>query len=152
MLAAALIVAAIATRITGLSLAGDDVFTSRAWPLAEKDLPAWRVIAADEEIEPLTLNPNPLQKHTLQVELHGIAQVTAALDDALHALTAEALAAVFRTSGTADDLDAIAPQIQVSLRRIERTFSKEGEAATGLALITLRVDFKTRAAAPETLI
>ena len=68
-LAAAQIIDAIAARMTGLPLAGARVFTSRAWPLAEDALPAWRVLAANEDIEPTTVHPNARQEHRLQVEL-----------------------------------------------------------------------------------
>lgn len=152
MLAAAQIIAAIAARLTGLPTAGDDVFTSRAWPLAEKDLPAWRVVAHDEDVEPITVHGPALEQHTLQVELHGFVQAVSAIDDALHALAAEALTAIFSTTPPADLYTDIKPKLQVTLRRIERTLTKEGEAAVGLVLLTLRVVFRVKANAPETLV
>jgi hypothetical protein len=161
-LAAAQVIDAVAARITGLALAGTKVYTSRAWPLAESGLPAWRVYAPDEDVEPVTVHPNQLSAHTLQLELHGLTRVVADLDDALHALAEEALTAVFRlvppddpaNPGTPlpDALDAILSKLQVSLRRIERNFSTEGEAAVGRVVITLRINFRTRASAPGTLV
>jgi hypothetical protein len=152
MLAAGQVVAAVAQRITGLSLAGSAVFTDRTWPLSETQLPAWKVLAADESVAPMTIHPDPVFAHELQVEMHGFAQGVSGLDAALNGLASEALTAIFRTSGTPDALDAIDRKLQLSLRRIERSMTKEGEAAMGLVLITLRANFKTRASAPDTLI
>ena len=143
-----------AARISGLSLAGTRVYTSRAWPLAEADLPAWRVVAGAEAVEPMTVHAPALQQHELQVDLRGHARAVADLDDALHALAAQALAAVFAAAPqeTPDVLDGIASKLQLTLRRIERAMAAEGEAAVGLVVITLRVIFRTYANAPETLI
>ena len=148
MLAAGQIVHALATRISGLS-SGAAVFTARAWPIADDQLPAWRVIAVDEDIEPQTVHADPFQMHALQVELRGHVKATAALDDSMHALSAEALTAVFDTTPPVDALAAIAEKLQITLRRIERAMATEGEAAIGLVVITLRATFRTRASAPE---
>lgn len=152
MLAAGQVIDAMATRLTGLALAGSRVYTSRTWPLSEEELPAWRVQAGDEDIEPVTVHPDALQQHALQVELRGHARAVASLDDSLHALAAEALTAVFDTTPPADALNTIASKLQVTLRRIERAVATEGEAAIGLVILTLRVIFRTRASAPETLV
>jgi hypothetical protein len=150
MLVAGQIVHALATRLTGLTL-GAGVFTSRAWPLAEDQLPAWRVIAVDESIEPATVHRDPLQSHALQVELRGHVKATDELDDGLHALTAEALTAVFDPMPPLDALAVLDGKTQLSLRRMERQMATEGEAAIGLVVITLRAEFRTRASAPEQL-
>jgi len=152
MLAAGQVIDAMAARISGLALAGSRVYTSRTWPLSEAELPAWRVQAADEDVEPVTVHPDPLQEHALQVELRGHARATADLDDALHALAAQALTAVFDSTPPADALNTIASKLQVTLRRIERAVVTEAEAAIGLVVLTLRVNFRTRASAPETLV
>lgn len=152
MLAAGQVIDALAGRISGLALAGSRVYTSRAWPLAEEDLPAWRVVAADEDVEPITVHPNAVQTHHLQAELRGVTRAAADLDESLHALTAQALAAIFSLEPPADALDAIAGKLQITLRRIERNLAMEGEAAVGMVIVTLRVIFRTRASAPETLV
>jgi hypothetical protein len=152
-LAAAQIVDAIAARISGLALAGDRIYTDRAWPIPETSLPAGRVLAVDEDVEPTTVHGPALEQHVLQVELHALVRAVEAVDDAMHALAAEWLTAIFATTAVpADALFAIKTKLQVTLRRIDRHMTKEGEAAVGLALITLRVVFRTRANAPETLV
>jgi hypothetical protein len=152
-LAAAQVVDAIAARITGLALTGARVYTSRTWPLAEKDLPAWRVVAMDEAIAPKSLGPNPTQEHQLQVELRGHARAVADLDDALHGLAEQALKAVFPATpaGTPDALDGMARKIHLSLRRIERVLQMEGEATLGVVIVSLLIVFMTKAQSPDAL-
>lgn len=151
-LAAAQIIDAIAARMTGLPLAGARVFTSRAWPLAEDALPAWRVLAENEDIEPTTVHPNARQEHRLQVELHGYARAVNDLDDALHALTAQALESVFSLTPPADALAALRPKLQMTQRRIERRLEADGQAVLGEVVITLRVVFSTRVSEPQSLV
>jgi hypothetical protein len=150
-LASAQVVDAIAARISGLALAGTRVYTSRAWPLDESQLPAWRVVAADEDIEPATVHVPALQKHRLQVELLGYCQAVADVDDALHALASQALTALFNAPGAPDALSAMTKVI-LTLRRIERALQSEGAATLGLITVTLRAEFHTRSNAPDTLI
>jgi len=161
-LAAAQVIDAIAGRINGLPLAGTDVFTSRAWPLTEEILPAWRVVAEDEEIEAMTVHRKTPQKHDLEVTLRGFARAVANLDDALNALAAEVLTAIFADvvvsdpladpPVVADALDQLANKLQISARRIERGYGTDGEAALGAVTVTLKAVFKTMSNAPETII
>lgn len=150
-LAAAQVIDALAERITGLSLAGDRVLTSRTWPLAEKDLPAWRVIAVDEDVEPTTVHKPSLNLHHLQVELRGFASASEDLDDVLHAMASQALTAVFNTPVVADALAGMVRKVSLSLRRIERAMKTEGEASLGLVTITIRAEFHTPSNDPDTI-
>jgi hypothetical protein len=151
MLAAGQIVHAFATRLTGLPLAAS-VFTDRAWPLAKEQLPAWKVLPHDEDVELGTIHKPAIEAHALQLELHGFVYAVSEIDDALAALSAEALTAIFSQTPPADALSDIRKKVQITLTRIERTMTKEGEASMGLVLITLRVEFKTRADQPETIL
>ena len=149
-LAAAQVVDALAARITGLPLAGARVFTSRAWPIGEGELPAWRVTAADEDITPLTVGAPLIQTHDLQVELRGYSREVDDLDDKLHELTAEAATAI--AAAGADDLAMLSPRLAIALRRVERTLGAEGEAAVGVATLTYVVRFNTAANDPQTIL
>jgi DNA-binding phage protein len=151
-LAAAQVIDAIAARISGLALAGNRVYTSRAWPLTEADLPAARVLAGDEEVRVLTVHPNTLQEHTLDVDIEGYVRHINTVDDAMHALAAQWLAQLFKLVPPADALNTIASKLQISLQRISRSMQAEGQATLGRIVITLRVIFRTRASAPETLV
>lgn len=151
-LAAAQVIAAVAARIINLPLAGADVFTSRAWPIADSALPAWRVIAVDEDIEPITVHGPWANAHRLQIEVHGLARAVQDLDDTLHALASEALTALFNEPMAPDALSALRGHVSLSLRRIERGMQSGGEAANGLVNITLRAEFQTLSNAPDTIL
>jgi hypothetical protein len=152
MLAAQQVVDAIASRITGLALTGARAYTSRMWPLSEADLPAWRVFAVDEDIEPTTVHSPFVQTHALQIELRGAARAVADLDDTLNALASQALTALFNPPGVADALSVLLQRVALTTRRIERAMATEGEAAVGLATLTLRAEFRTLSNAPDTIL
>jgi hypothetical protein len=139
-------VAALISSVTGMT---GKVHTSRAWPLAESDLPAWRVLADDEEVTAQGVGFPAKQQHDLTVIAHGYARETADLDDALHGMGAAALTKLFasRAATTLSPLNC-----SVSLKRIERDLVNEGEAAMGRISLTLLVRFLTSNNAPETIL
>lgn len=142
-LASAQIVDAIAARLSGASItpAGTRVYTSRAWPLQEDQLPAWRVTAEAEDIEPQTMHYPELLEHTLTVELEGTVQATADVDDAMHAM---ALAALQRLFGT--QANAILAPLNVSRFQpasIQRLFTTQGESRLAQVVVSLTVVFNT---------
>ena len=140
-LAAAQVVDAVAARLVPMVATGGRVYTSRAWPLAEADLPAWRVTAEDETVEALDLGPT-VQQHELTVVAECSTRSVADLDDALHALAASGLTLLF--AGT--------PPHGLQLRSIDRTLATEGEAAVGRITLTLNATFQTAPNAPETIL
>lgn len=150
MLAAAQVLAAIADTLSDAAGFVPGVHTGRAYPLAESDLPACKVFAGQEEIEPIGIGYPLREKHTLQVlaEIHVRDPITAEAD--LHTHTAAALTAIYATAETAK-LDPLAG-CTVTTLGIEREFAAEGEAAVAKASITFQVQFRTFSNAPETLI
>lgn len=152
MLAAEQLVEAITTRATGLALTGARAFSSRMWPLAENQLPAWRVFAVDEDIVPETVHEPFVQSHALQIEVQGTAVALADLDNALNALASQVLTAIFNPPGVPDALSALLPKVALTLRRIERKPSTEGQATVGQVVITLRAEFRTLSNAPDTIL
>ena len=140
MLAAAQVVDAVAARIAALPAYSGRVFTSRLWPLADADLPAWRVTAAEEPVLPGTISG--INEHQLLVEARGYHRATADLDDTLHAMASAALAALF------------APPVPhgLQLERIDRDTTTDGEAAHGVVTLSLRAVFHVDPAAPDTLL
>ena len=151
MLASAQVVDAIATRMSGGALADGRVYTSRGHPIPDDGMPAWRVIAVDEVIEPKTVHVTKLQGHQLQVELLGYVQATANVDDSMHALAAEALTLLFNPPIAPDPLSDMT-KVVLTQRRIERAMQSDGEARNGLITVTLRAEFHTRSDAPETIV
>ena len=66
-LASAQLIDAIAALLRGVSGWADSVHTSRLWPLAEADLPAWRVQAEDETVDAHGIGFPAKQQHELEV-------------------------------------------------------------------------------------
>jgi hypothetical protein len=140
-LAAAQVVDAVAARLVPMVATGGRVYTSRTWPLAEADLPAWRVTAEEELLEVVDIS-SQLQQHTLGVTAVCSTRATADLDDALHALAASGLALLFAGN----------PPNALQCVRITRGLATEGEAAVGAITLELQALFFTVPAAPETII
>jgi hypothetical protein len=140
-LAAAQVIDALAARISGATSAGTRVFTSRAWPIGEDDLPAWRVTAASESIAGVALG-DYIHEHHLEVEARAYVRAVANLDDAMHALAEAALPALF------------APPVPYALEHagIDRELTAEGEAAVGVITLRLRASYFTRPTAPQTIL
>lgn len=147
MLAAAQAVDAVAALVTSAGVG--TAHTSRTWPLAESDLPAWRVLAEDEEVTAQGVGFPATQQHELEVCAHGYERATADLDDALNSMAAAALTKLFQ-SRSAVHLSPL--NCSMSLKRIERDMVTEGEAAMGRISLTLQVRFFTANNAPETIL
>lgn len=141
-LAAAQVVDAVAARLIPMAATGGRVFTSRTWPLAEAELPAWRVTAGDEQVSAAGLDVNAPQQHELDVEAAVVARATADLDDALHALAESGLSLLFATQ----------PPHALLLMGIRRGLQGDGEAALGVLQLRLRALFFTVPSAPGTIV
>ena len=140
-LAAAQVVDAVAARIAALPAYAGSVFTSRAWPIADSALPAWRVIAQDESADGATLGDR-IHEHVLQLEARGYCRAAADLDDAMHAMAVAALPVIFADTVPYD----------LELKGIDRDMATEGEAAVGVITLRLQARYFVRPAAPETIL
>jgi hypothetical protein len=139
-LAAAQVVDAIAARLVPMVATGGRVYTSRAWPLAESELPAWRVTAEDESATPDIVSDGT-NRHDLTLNATAYARATADLDDALHALAATGLALLF----------APAVPYGLQLQRISRRMGDDGEDALGAITLQLSCIYWVNPASPETI-
>jgi hypothetical protein len=139
-LAAAQVVDALATRLTGLGLTGSRVYPSRLWPITEAELPAWRVIAEDEPVQLTSMDG--INQHNLRVRCVGLVRATADADDAMHALAAQGLAALF--------VDPV--PYGATLSGIQRSLVTEGEASLAAISLVITTQFFVRESAPETLV
>lgn len=147
MLASAQAVAAVAVLVT--SAGQGTAHTSRTWPLAESDLPAWRVVAEDEEVSAQGVGFPAKQQHELEVCAYGYARATADLDDVLNGMAAGVLSKLFESRAAAQ----LSPlKCSMNLKRIGRDMVNEGEAAVGRIALTLQVRFLTANNAPETIL
>ncbi len=150
-LASAQVKSALATRITGLASTGSRVFKSRAWPLAEADLPAWKVVTQGEEITAMTVHDPVLQMHTLQIDLQGVAKAVDLLDDLLDTLALEACLVLFNPPAAGDALTELEDRIQFEITGIERAMQGDAEAVLGLVTLSVQVQFRTYRTDPETI-
>jgi hypothetical protein len=140
-LAAAIVVDALAARLAAQAAVSGRVKTSRTWPWSEADLPACRVFAADERVEPTDV-AGTINQHTLLVEAQYTARAVADLDDVLHALAASGLALLF----------APPAPYGLQLTSISRSLATEGEAAVGVITLQVAATFFVNPAAPETIL
>lgn len=139
-LAAAQVIDALAARLAPMAATAGRVYTSRTWPLAEADLPAWRVTADDEAVENAMMGGANV--HALDLSAEAVARATADLDDTLHALAAAALPLLF----------AAPVPYELQLTGIGRRVASEGEAAVGAINLRLRATYYVEPAAPETIL
>lgn len=148
MLAAQTVVNLVATAVQAAAGLASSTHTDRAWPLEESQLPAARVLAASEDIEPGTIHG--LQQHQLTVRCELRVSALSALDDAMHDLTAAVLTQVF-ASGAVSARGAAGVQ-NFRTVRVEREMESTGQAKVGAVDIEFLATFYTQAAAPETII
>lgn len=139
-LAAAQIIDALAARLVPVAATAGRVYASRAWPLDEASLPAWRVVADDEVAERVGLDGVHL--HRLDIEATAYSRVVANLDDTLHALASAGLAALFA---------GVVPYDLVCAG-IGRAITQEGEASVGAITLRLQATYYVNPAAPDTII
>jgi len=140
-LAAAQVIDALAARLVPVALSAGRVYTSRTWPLTEADLPAWRVTAEDESAVRQYVGQS-INEHTLSVACTGYVRAVADLDDAMHALAAQGMTALFAAPAPYD----------LQLDSISRSMSTEGESAVGFITVNVTARFAADQAAPETLL
>ena len=117
------------------------VKTNRDWPWAEGDLPACRVFASDEGVEPATLGTQ-INRHSLAVDVQYSARAAADLEATLAALAAAGQTLLF--AGT--------PPYGLELTGLSREKGTEGEAAVGRITLQLRTTFFVAPGAPETIL
>lgn len=148
-LASAQVIDAVVTRLSGNTPASTRVYPSRLWPLAEADLPAWRVSAGDEEIEPETVHYPAILLHRLPVRCEGYVKANADADDAMHLMAEQALAALYGSQANT----ALGLNVQSNHpARIERDVVSEGQANLGRITVELAIKYRTAANAPGTII
>jgi hypothetical protein len=139
-LCAAQVIDAYAAR---LAATGRPVFTSRLWPLAESDLPAWRVTGEGEDIirDGFT---DGIHEHRLALQFKAYARATSDIDDALHALASTGLTAIFAQPLPYD----------LAFTGIDRNTAVEavGESSMSSIALLATATFFARPQAPDTFI
>lgn len=140
-LAAATVVDAVAARLVPLPASAGRVYTDRAWPFPDTQLPAWTVSAEDERVESADLGGD-INQHQLDIVCRGKVKATAAIDDVMHTLGAGGMALIF----------ALPVPHHLQLTGIKRSAGASGEAVLGEITITLQATYYVRQSAPETIV
>lgn len=138
-----------ANLVAGATGAATRVYTSRFWPLQEADLPALKVTAEDEVIEPQGISLPIRLQHELIVAVDGFVKATDDADDAMNTLAYEVLLALFGT----DELANLDPLDAVAMRpvQITRSIDETGPAQMGRITVRLSVQYWTASDQPENL-
>lgn len=139
-LASSQVIDAVAARFA-VTVAAGQVFTDRAHPLEDAQLPSWKIFAGAESIDSATLDG--VELHDLDIQCQGFVKAITGLDDAMHALVAAALTQLYAT-----------PFNNFTLRTtgINRQMAEVNGADVGLVTLRLQALFHTYASAPEVLI
>lgn len=134
----------------GGTAAGARVYTSRAWPLAESELPALLVYAQGETVTASSIDYPWIEQHDLAVRVQGYCRHTESLDDELNDLAEDVLQALFATQASAE-LQPLTGVV-MSCTEIDRFMAKLGPADVGQVTVSLGVRFHALSNNPSSLI
>lgn len=115
------------------------VTTDRFHPFAESDLPAWRVVPDQEDVQSVGLDG--MEEHVLTVACEGHVRAVSSIDDAMNNLAAAGLTAI----------NAAHPN-RYLLQGIDRDPAQDSEAAVGKVTLRLATRFFVSPAAPEVIV
>jgi hypothetical protein len=147
-LASAIVVDHVETRLKTVVFTGGPAgrtFVDRGHPLEEADLPAWRITAPSEQINPddeETMHYPSIQLHELEIEATAVLRSVAAGKADMRTVELQALQALF----------GAAPPYGLRCQSIERAAGTEGECAVHNVRLRLLASFSTAQNAPETIL
>jgi hypothetical protein len=153
MLAAGQVVAQLKANLLGVTVAGSKVYTDRAWPVDESELPTLQVFPGDEAMNPLTVHWPCLQEHKLELLLVGKVRATSGIDETMNVFIAQVLTALYGTQNAS----TLAPLIGVRLeppgeRAVMRRPQEDAQSAFADFTVRTIACFQTMSNAPETLV
>ncbi len=135
---------ALAAALTGLTTTAGRVFVNRIHPVTDAELPCLMISTDAEEVRHETVKPARSQMRVLTASVRILARATASLDTTMDTSINEIEAAVYanRTlSGTCRDC---------RVERIDIALDDGAERPTGMATVTLTIDWAAIEGAPET--
>lgn len=142
-----------ANLLAAATVAGVKVYTDRAWPVDEAELPTLQVFCGDEAHTPQTIHWPCMQEHRLELLIVGKVKATSAIDTVMNAFIAQVLTALYGTQAAAK----LAPLVGVRLeppgeRAVIRTPQEDAQAAFAHFTVRAIACFRTMSNAPETLV
>jgi hypothetical protein len=155
MLAAGQVVAQLKTNLLAApaTVAGSKVYTDRAWPVDESELPTLQVFAGREAITQVVVHSPALQEHKLELLLVGKVHATSGIDETMNVFIAQILTKLYGTDAAA----TLSPLTGVRLEppgedTVIRTPQEDAQAAFASFTVRAIACFQTMSNAPETLV
>lgn len=135
---------ALATALTGLSTTGSRVFVNRIHPVTDAELPCLMISTDSEEIQHGTLLAPRTQLRALTAVVRVLARATASLDTTLDTSINEIETAVLANR----TLGGIVRDCRMD--RIDLAIDDGAEKPTGMATVTLVIDWVAAEGSPQT--
>lgn len=151
MLASQQVIEAVVARLIAANTsAGARVYSGRAWPV--DTYPAIKVLHVDEDLQAADEDVTfpATQLHQLKLQAAAYVQAVTGLDAALADMARQVLQALQGTLAAATLQPLAGCTLQATGIRYQ--LQAEGEAATGLATVSLAVEFHTASNDPTTII
>lgn len=155
MLAAGQVVAQLKANLLAApaTVAGAKVYTDRAWPVDEAELPTLQVFSGEEAITPITVHWPTLQEHRLELLIVGKVRAVSGIDETMNVFIAQILTKLYGTQSAS----TLAPLEGVRLeppgeRTVIRTPQEDAQAAFAHFTVRAIACFQTMSNAPETLV
>lgn len=130
----------IAEILVGLSNTADRVFTSRAYPIRETDLPCLMIKTEQERVDYQTVNQPAQQEREITLVIEAIAKANEALDNTLDDICKEVEIVM-------DTVAVLTRDIQLAGTNIET--SVLGNQPIGLATMIYRMKVYTESNSPD---
>lgn len=137
---------AVAAALTPLATTGTRVFQGRVQSIERASLPCLVVYTSDEQVEIAQLGEPPVYQRDIQVEVHGLADALANLDDTLDQIGKEVEAALSAS------ITVGGGPITLELQSVEITFDEESETPTGRIGHVFQARLHTVANAPDVVL
>jgi hypothetical protein len=154
-LAAGQVVAQLKTNLLAATqtVAGSKVYTDRAWPVDESELPTLQVFAGEESITPVVVHWPALQEHRLELLLVGKVSAVSGIDETMNVFIAQILTKLYGTANAS----TLYPLTGVRLeppgeRTVIRTPQEDAQAKFAHFTVRAIACFQTMSNAPETLV
>jgi hypothetical protein len=135
---------AVVTALTGLTTTGANVFASRVYPLQATELPALRVYAQSESVEPMTIHAPDVLERLLRVQIESVCKANEDLDDLLDQICKEVeVALAWPVTGLASLAKGAA------LTTVEIEMAGGAEQPVGVCRMLYDVSYYTNVNAPD---
>lgn len=139
--------AVVARLVAAATDSGARVYSDRFHPIAAYPSTTVRHVNEDLSTDGDDVTWPPVQLHSLDLDVQVLVQAAADLDAAMSAAALQVLQAL---QGAAAPLAPL--RVSLSAQRIRYQAQADGQAAHGVAVVSLQAQYQTNANAPDTII